>query len=594
MTRKEILREVNRKLHILETTIEQPDEKLLFLRDYLANNAFNRLELLINVNQADTMKAYMAATTSLDLSEISPIISDFIALFDSSDIEDTDLIELLTVATEQIITDMQNSIKNKKEGNFVKALKNRLRPEIIAVSSMAISNITLEHKDEVTALIKFMKKYMQFTLTDEEIMSFNPKKAENEKINNLADAFSLVIVVKTVRDGYFYAQKKIQEVLEEESVHGVKIETHLKKKVYRDLSKNIDYAAIRETFSKMVNYYNTKAKAIESRARLRNKAIQTYSEFLTYFTSAGLDEAITDYRRTVSKIPDEKFKQEILKYIYKYNLDYQIPTEEIYNETLELDLDSYYPILGAYSIPRTEETVARLRTKYTPAEVKNLLGQLGEVGIEDENVLYQVLLVSNKEAIDTLCCLAKKEVISPEVLKNYPAIFNSDDIWYKNALTNINTVITAGLNPRYMSSSKIALFAPPEVVKENIHSLKEKKLLSRIGKDTNIDFIGSLATNQVLTLATSAGYKKDIEEDIDLLNFEATKWQRVYIMKEIDMPVASSELRSFLEAKTFFIPNYKLEEYIFDNEENTKPVQFTKKITTSTEKVEATTIDTAK
>lgn len=594
MTRKEILREVNRKLHILETTIEQPDEKLLFLRDYLANNAFNRLELLINVNQADTMKAYMAATTSLDLSEISPIISDFIALFDSSDIEDTDLIELLTVATEQIITDMQNSIKNKKEGNFVKALKNRLRPEIIAVSSMAISNITLEHKDEVTALIKFMKKYMQFTLTDEEIMSFNPKKAENEKINNLADAFSLVIVVKTVRDGYFYAQKKIQEVLEEESVHGVKIETQLKKKVYRDLSKNIDYAAIRETFSKMVNYYNTKAKAIESRARLRNKAIQTYSEFLTYFTSAGLDEAITDYRRTVSKIPDEKFKQEILKYIYKYNLDYQIPTEEIYNETLELDLDSYYPILGAYSIPRTEETVARLRTKYTPAEVKNLLGQLGEVGIEDENVLYQVLLVSNKEAIDTLCCLAKKEVISPEVLKNYPAIFNSDDIWYKNALTNINTVITAGLNPRYMSSSKIALFAPPEVVKENIHSLKEKKLLSRIGKDTNIDFIGSLATNQVLTLATSAGYKKDIEEDIDLLNFEATKWQRVYIMKEIDMPVASSELRSFLEAKTFFIPNYKLEEYIFDNEENTKPVQFTKKITTSTEKVEATTIDTAK
>lgn len=594
MTREEILREVNRKLHILETTIEQPDEKLLFLRDYLANNAFNRLELLINVNQADTMKAYMAATTSLDLSEISPIISDFIALFDSSDIEDTDLIELLTVATEQIITDMQNSIKNKKEGNFVKALKNRLRPEIIAVSSMAISNITLEHKDEVTALIKFMKKYMQFTLTDEEIMSFNPKKAENEKINNLADAFSLVIVVKTVRDGYFYAQKKIQEVLEEESVHGVKIETQLKKKVYRDLSKNIDYAAIRETFSKIVEYHNAKSRTIETRNRQRNKAIQTYREFLTYFTSAGLNSEITDYRRTVTKIPDENFKREILKYIYKYNLDYQMPIEELYNETLELDLDSYYPILGAYSIPRTEETVARLRTKYTPAEVKNLLGQLGEVGIEDENVLYQVLLVSNKEAIDTLCCLAKKEVISPEVLKNYPAIFNSDDIWYKNALTNINTVITAGLNPRYMSSSKIALFAPPEVVKENIHSLKEKELLSRIGKDTNIDFIGSLATNQVLTLATSAGYKKDIEEDIDLLNFEATKWQRVYIMKEIDMPVASSELRSFLEAKTFFIPNYKLEEYIFDNEENTKPVQFTKKITTSTEKVEATTIDTAK
>ena len=65
-------------------------------------------------------------------------------------------------------------------------------------------------------------------------------------------------------------------------------------------------------------------------------------------------------------------------------------------------------------------------------------------------------------------------------------------------------------------------------------------------------------------------------------------------MKEIDMPVASSELRTFLEAKTFFIPNYKLEEYIFDSQGNEKPVQFTKKITTSTEKVEATTIDTAK
>lgn len=594
MTREEILREVNRKLYILETTIEQPDEKILFLRDYLANNAFNRLELLINVNQADTMKAYMAATTSLDLSEISPIISDFIALFDSSDIEDTDLIELLAVATEQIITDMQNSIKNKKEGNFVKALKNRLRPEIIAVSSMAISNITLEHKDEVTALIKFMKKYMQFTLTDEEIMSFSPKKAENEKINNLADAFSLVIVVKTVRDGYFYAQKKIQEVLEDESVHGVKIETQLKKKVYRDLSKNIDYAAIRETFSKIVEYHNAKSRTIETRNRQRNKAIQTYREFLTYFTSAGLNSEITDYRRTVTKIPDENFKREILKYIYKYNLDYQIPIEELYNETLELDLDSYYPILGAYSIPRTEETVARLRTKYTPMEVKSLLGKLGEVGIEDENILYQILLVSNKEVIDTLCNFAKKEVISNEVLKKYPAIFNPDDIWYKNAITNINIVVNAGMNPRYMSSSKIALFAPSEVVKKNIQGLKETELLSKISKDTNIDFIGSLATTQVLFLATSSGYKKDIEEDMDLLNFGATKWKRVYIMKEIDMPVASSELRFFLEAKTFFIPNYKLEEYIFDNEENTKPVQFTKKIIPSTEKVEATTIDTTK
>lgn len=546
MTREEILREVNRKLHILETTIEQPDEKLLFLREYLANNSFNRLEHLINVNQADTIKAYLAATTSLDLEEISPMISDFIILFKTEEIEDADLMELLGAITDQLIEDMQESIKNKNQGNILKALKNRLTPDFIAASSLALSNISLEHKKEVIALTKFMKKYMQSTLTDEEIMALNLKEISNEKIDNLADAFSLVIVVKTVRDGYFYARRTIQEVLEDESMRGIKSETQLKKILDRDLSKTIDYAAIRETFSKMVNYYNTKAKAIESRARLRNKAIQTYSEFLTYFTSAGLDEAITDYRRTVSKIPDEKFKQEILKYIYKYNLDYQIPTEEIYNETLELDLDSYYPILGAYSIPRTEETVARLRTKYTPTEVKNLLGQLGEVGIEDENVLYQVLLVSNKEAIDTLCCLAKKEVISPEV------------------------------------------------VKENIHSLKEKELLSRIGKDTNIDFIGSLATNQVLTLATSAGYKKDIEEDIDLLNFEVVKWQRVYIMKEIDMPVASSELRTFLEAKTFFIPNYKLEEYIFDNEENTKPVQFAKKIIPSTEKVEATTIDTAK
>ena len=571
MTREEILREVNRKLHILETTIEQPDEKLLFLREYLANNSFNRLEHLINVNQADTIKAYLAATTSLDLEEISPMISDFIILFKTEEIEDADLMDLLGAITDQLIEDMQESIKNKNQGNILKALKNRLTPDFIAVSSLALSNISLEHKKEVVALTKFMKKYMQSTLTDEEIVALNLKEISNEKIDNLADAFSLVIVVKTVRDGYFYARRTIQEVLEDESMRGIKSETQLKKILDRDLSK-----------------------AIESRARLRNKAIQTYSEFLTYFTSAGLDEAITDYRRTVSKIPDEKFKQEILKYIYKYNLDYQIPTEEIYNETLELDLDSYYPILGAYSIPRTEETVARLRTKYTPAEVKNLLGQLGEVGIEDENVLYQVLLVSNKEAIDTLCCLAKKEVISPEVLKNYPAIFNSDDIWYKNALTNINTVITAGLNPRYMSSSKIALFAPPEVVKENIHSLKEKELLSRIGKDTNIDFIGSLATNQVLTLATSAGYKKDIEEDIDLLNFEVVKWQRVYIMKEIDMPVASSALRTFLETKSFFIPDYKLEEYIFDSQGNEKPVQFTKKITTSTEKVEATTIDTAK
>lgn len=227
-------------------------------------------------------------------------------------------------------------------------------------------------------------------------------------------------------------------------------------------------------------------------------------------------------------------------------------------------------------------------------EVKSLLGKLGEVGIEDENILYQILLVSNKEVIDTLCNFAKKEVISNEVLKKYPAIFNPDDIWYKNAITNINIVVNAGMNPRYMSSSKIALFAPSEVVKKNIQGLKETELLSKISKDTNIDFIGSLATTQVLFLATSSGYKKDIEEDMDLLNFGATKWKRVYIMKEIDMPVASSELRTFLEAKTFFIPNYKLEEYIFDNEENTKPVQFTKKIIPSTEKVEATTIDTAK
>ena len=352
----------------------------------------------------------------------------------------------------------------------------------------------------------------------------------------------------------------------------------IKRKILKVIGDSLDWQNINDGYNGMVAYYKKLEKELNKKSLTRTKSTQAYRDFFSYFV--GLDESkeITGYRSIVQNIPDEDLKKEILTYIYNRNLEKQEKVESDYQTLVGSGKTAYYSILESYAIPRTDETISRLQSKYNKEQVASSLEQLSSLGIEDPNLLYQILLVSDEETIISLTSFfADKEIISKETLKAHPKIFDPNSTCYNNAMQNIDTIIDNGINPKYLYGNPATIFAEPALVKENFASLQESALTTSIGKDSDISFLGNAEMKTKLSLATLSGNRKALTENISLLNAPTSGWKKVQIMNFLSMPVSEEELPAFLESDSFFIPDSKLDDYLFEPCEVQEIVTYTKK-----------------
>lgn len=586
MTREEILQEVKKRLIALESKVDVPSEELLFFRDFISKNSFNSIEQIIKLEAEPVFKAYfLSEVDGLDYEDVSEVIKTVMPLLEADDPND----ELLDVCGELNEVWSKMTLKcldaiEKSKGVFSKMFQ-EIKFEV-EVNNM-LNEVFQKHPNfqkYQTAAKAYIALTQMLVDTVENDTGKEKDKIEEEiahKSLTMLSAISLVRFIFFVKKAYAESFEMYDKMTNRELAKitlDKKQSATIKRKMLKVIGNSLDWQNINEGYNGMVAYYKKLEKELNKKSLTRTKSTQAYRVFFSYFV--GLDESkeITGYRSIVQNIPDEDLKKEILTYIYNRNLEKQEKVESDYQTLVGSGKTAYYSILESYAIPRTDETISRLQSKYNKEQVASSLEQLSSLGIEDANLLYQILLVSDEQTIISLTSFfADKEIISKETLKAHPKIFDPNSTCYNNAMQNIDTIIDNGINPKYLYGNPATLFAEPALVKENFASLQESALTTSIGKDSDISFLGNAEMKTKLSLATLSGNRKALTENISLLNAPTSGWKKVQIMNFLSMPVSEEELPAFLESDSFFIPDSKLDDYLFEPCEVQEIVTYTKK-----------------
>lgn len=586
MTREEILQEVKKRLIALESKVDVPSEELLFFRDFISKNSFNSIEQIIKLEAEPVFKAYfLSEVDGLDYEDVSEVIKAVMPLLEADDPND----ELLDVCGELNEVWSKMTLKcldaiEKSKGVFSKMFQETKFE--VEVNNM-LNEVFQKHPNfqkYQTAAKAYIALTQMLVDTIENDTGKEKDKIEEEiahKSLTMLSAISLVRFIFFVKKAYAESFEMYDKMTNRELAKitlDKKQSATIKRKILKVIGDSLDWQNINDGYNGMVAYYKKLEKELNKKSLTRTKSTQAYRDFFSYFV--GLDESkeITGYRSIVQNIPDEDLKKEILTYIYNRNLEKQEKVESDYQTLVGSGKTAYYSILESYAIPRTDETISRLQSKYNKEQVASSLEQLSSLGIEDPNLLYQILLVSDEETIISLTSFfADKEIISKETLKAHPKIFDPNSTCYNNAMQNIDTIIDNGINPKYLYGNPATLFAEPALVKENFASLQESALTTSIGKDSDISFLGNAEMKTKLSLATLSGNRKALTENISLLNAPTSGWKKVQIMNFLSMPVSEEELPAFLESDSFFIPDSKLDDYLFEPCEVQEIVTYTKK-----------------
>lgn len=586
MTREEILQEVKKRLIALESKVDVPSEELLFFRDFISKNSFNSIEQIIKLEAEPVFKAYfLSEVDGLDYEDVSEVIKTVMPLLEADDPND----ELLDVCGELNEVWSKMTLKcldaiEKSKGVFSKMFQETKFE--VEVNNM-LNEVFQKHPNfqkYQTAAKAYIALTQMLVDTIENDTGKEKDKIEEEiahKSLTMLSAISLVRFIFFVKKAYAESFEMYDKMTNRELAKitlDKKQSATIKRKILKVIGNSLDWQNINDGYNGMVAYYKKLEKELNKKSLTRTKSTQAYRDFFSYFV--GLDESkeITGYRSIVQNIPDEDLKKEILTYIYNRNLEKQEKVESDYQTLVGSGKTAYYSILESYAIPRTDETISRLQSKYNKEQVASSLEQLSSLGIEDPNLLYQILLVSDEETIISLTSFfADKEIISKETLKAHPKIFDPNSTCYNNAMQNIDTIIDNGINPKYLYGNPATLFAEPALVKENFASLQESALTTSIGKDSDISFLGNAEMKTKLSLATLSGNRKALTENISLLNAPTSGWKKVQIMNFLSMPVSEEELPAFLESDSFFIPDSKLDDYLFEPCEVQEIVTYTKK-----------------
>ena len=586
MTREEILQEVKKRLIALESKVDVPSEELLFFRDFISKNSFNSIVQILKLEAEPVFKAYfLSEVDGLDYEDVSEVIKTVMPLLEADDPND----ELLDVCGELNEVWSKMTLKcldaiEKSKGVFSKMFQETKFE--VEVNNM-LNEVFQKHPNfqkYQTAAKAYIALTQMLVDTIENDTGKEKDKIEEEiahKSLTMLSAISLVRFIFFVKKAYAESFEMYDKMTNRELAKitlDKKQSATIKRKILKVIGDSLDWQNINDGYNGMVAYYKKLEKELNKKSLTRTKSTQAYRDFFSYFV--GLDESkeITGYRSIVQNIPDEDLKKEILTYIYNRNLEKQEKVESDYQTLVGSGKTAYYSILESYAIPRTDETISRLQSKYNKEQVASSLEQLSSLGIEDPNLLYQILLVSDEETIISLTSFfADKEIISKETLKAHPKIFDPNSTCYNNAMQNIDTIIDNGINPKYLYGNPATLFAEPALVKENFASLQESALTTSIGKDSDISFLGNAEMKTKLSLATLSGNRKALTENISLLNAPTSGWKKVQIMNFLSMPVSEEKLPAFLESDSFFIPDSKLDDYLFEPCEVQEIVTYTKK-----------------
>lgn len=546
MTIQEIIEKIQKEIEKQKTISEQENKELEIFNNFFDNNKTNNFDGIRSLNICDFITVYLKSNNiNLPIEEIKDkIIFDEEFLEYSPDEEFENLMILFNYVVQENI--LQEIITITNESNNIKRKK--------LINDLIEKQKTEEDDDE-----EIIKDVLMLIEENNKILEHIKCYNDNKDVFNTL--IGLVLAIKTTNGKYADIHNSLYLLFDEENNN---MPSRNKEKI---INKSIKHIIKMDAFDKeMVKIREYHSKIISEDKQLKrnsNKVISAYQNLINGLLQGIKKDEITNYEQMLSKIPNENIRKEVLKLIHWHNLEYYNKLDDKYKNLSANSVVRYQALLQEYGIQKHEYYI-ELIMKNSIEDTTFILKKLTKMNIQEKGDIIQILQTSNKNIVEYIFSLKEKGILNQIFITNNINIFSEEKEEYKNLVSNLKHLTNNKINPQYFIDSQEILILSPEKLLTNINVLKEYDLTTGMNKNINYDFIKNTNLEILIDTILELGYESLLEKNINLLNYDETKWKRIRVLKEMNMPViGKEELEKTLESN-FFIPDEKLDDYILN------------------------------
>ena len=322
--------------------------------------------------------------------------------------------------------------------------------------------------------------------------------------------------------------------------------------------------AMQNTLLRVKTYYEklkSEKRVIERNNEKELQALENLEQQLPLLLKEN--QEITTIKDLLNRITSKEIRLNALRIVYLHNKSIY---EELFKEYKKLSANKkskYKRLLNDYDINVKEETISYIMLN-SLEDVKTILSTLTKLGITNPNTLLNTLTRTNLNTINNILTQINKGIISKELVINNPSLLCFTSIEYKNFTENLNYLQEKNLNPHYFRSNQSLLLENSKTIKASFEILENYDLLLSLKTGIDCSFLINEDLELGIDLLLELGYESFLEENLSLLNYQ-NNFKRLLVLKSLNIPVTSlEELENVLKTDKFLIPDYKIDDYIYN------------------------------
>ena len=534
MMRQKLLQTVIKEEEKLKRDMSFQNIELQYLENFLKNNKAHKLTDLKDIDVIHLIIAYCGSNNPVFT--IQELQNTFLAL--------------------------APMVERKSSENFAKFFENLHK--IYLANNFETIKLVLEEKNNVIKSIGLASLLVKASVTK---TKENMRLLDNKEMNILSYFMLLKKDFATIEEAVSMAAaiKEVQEVVKNATflsfsateIKGFEAGTKEQKDA---LNQMYDIKPILDRID-VIRKRVTKLKSNESkRRRDASKGVSEY-ENLRSLLQQEPELPILNHQEIVSRIPNEKIKLEVLKYIYTSNLPYYKKLEETYHELTENSATKYQALLSDAGISIEMCDMGRIMQN-SISDVKDMLQIITSFDVKDKVEIVNILQSSSKAYLDSIVSFCKEGYFDLEFITSHPMILENPS-FYDVISLNQKSMKEKGLNPLLLARNPEVWFQDSNVLRDNLNILERYQFLGSMSRASKYSFLGSEELEHTIDMILELGYEELLEQNTDLLNYDSKKWMRIYILKELNMvPSDIDTLTTVLQQEQFFVPEEKMKDYI--------------------------------
>lgn len=327
----------------------------------------------------------------------------------------------------------------------------------------------------------------------------------------------------------------------------------------------INISLLASTFEKSYEYYQSLKKEEIKREKIKKQRIANYSKIISTIERMKERQEIVEIDAVLKLIDEDDLKIAYLKYVNEHNQKYYQELEKEYHSKNTESISNYISYFHSLQLSFLElpEELKQAILNIEIEELKNRISILVQLPISINDVIL-ISTKSNLTIIKEIDSYLKDGYIDTNSLLNNLSIF-----YDTNLLENFRRNIEMVLNKKISLISvinKCFLFADNQVLKQNLDILKSLQLSINQIKD----FSMLSDTNLIEKLASliEVGLEKEIKTNPEILNADINLAKRIVIARMVGEEIFDENgiKASILEKDNFFVPDYKIDQYLLDRD----------------------------